>query len=116
MRRLFEVVAVVLLAGLAAGASEPSGYYANAEGKLGVELRVALHGIIKGHRAIPYSSGATNSADALKVLEEDPANTNNVVLIYSRRSDPKSAFGVTGGWNREHVWPNSYGIDSRQPA
>ena len=25
-------------------------------------------------------------------------------------------FGLTTGWNREHLWPNSYGIDSREPA
>lgn len=79
-------------------------------------MRQALHVIVSGHRVIPYSSGATNTADALKVLDEDPANTNNVILIYERRSEPKTTFGLSSGWNREHLWPNSYGIDSRLPA
>ena len=52
----------------------------------------------------------------MKVLEEDPANTNNVILIYSRRSEPKTTFGTTEGWNREHLWADSYGIDSQEPA
>lgn len=107
---------IVVLGRLVAAAGEPPGYYASAEGMSGAELRAALHGIVRGHRVIPYSSGVTNTADALKVLDEDLANTNNVLLIYSRMSEPKSDFAVTGGWNREHVWPNSYGIDSHQPA
>jgi endonuclease I len=37
-------------------------------------------------------------------------------LIYSRRSEPISNFGTTSGWNREHLWCNSYGIDKRGPA
>lgn len=81
-----------------------------------VALRRALHDIIRGHRVISYSSSATDTADALNVLEEDPVNTNNVILIYSCRSEPKNAFGLSTGWNREHLWPNSYGLDSRQPA
>lgn len=107
---------VLVLAQLMAAADEPVGYYTAAEGRSGADLRLALHHIVRGHRVISYSSGVTNTAEALKVLDEDPANTNNVLLIYSRMSQPKSAFGVTGGWNREHVWPNSYGLDSRQPA
>jgi endonuclease I len=44
------------------------------------------------------------------VLDEDPANTNNVIRIYSGWSVPKTDYGVSG-WNREHLWPNSYGFD-----
>ena len=79
-------------------------------------LRLALHNIIKGHTVLPYSSSTTNdTVDALAVLDQDPLNTNNVILIYSRRSDPKTSFNISGGWNREHLWPDSYGIDGHVP-
>jgi len=97
-------------------AQPPPGYYDSAEGKAGPELRQALHMIIQGHTVIPYSSPNFDTSDALKVLDEDPANTNNVILIYSDRSEPKITFGFLTGWNREHLWPNSYGIDDRPPA
>lgn len=108
--------AVGCLTALATAAAPPAGYYALAEGKAGGALRSALHDIIKGHRVIPYSSSATNDTmDALSFLDADPLNTNNVILIYSRRSEPKTNFSA-GVWNREHLWPNSYGIDSHVPA
>jgi endonuclease I len=75
-----------------------------------------LHSVIAGHRQISYSAGATNTEDALKVLDEDPANTNNVVLIYSGFSVAKTNFGLSTGWNREHLWANSYGLDMHVPA
>ena len=49
-------------------------------------------------------------------LDTDPDQPNSVVLIYSRRSEPVSNFGTSSGWNRKHLWPNSYGIDKRDPA
>jgi len=93
------------------GAAPPPGYYDSAQEKTGQALRQALHVIIKGHFVILYDSTANfDSVDALKVLDEDPTNANNVVLIYSGWSVPKSDYGVSG-WNREHLWPNSYGFD-----
>src|SRR5688572_20503908 len=112
----FAVSVAVLLVASVATAAPPANYYAAAEGKLGVELRAALHTIIRGHTVIPYSSSSFDTSDALRVLDEDPANTNNVLLLYARRSEPKSNFGGTTGWNREHLWPNSYGLDDRHPA
>jgi endonuclease I len=51
--------------------------------------------------------------EALEILDENPAAPNDVVLIYSLRSESKSNWP---SWNREHLWPNSYGIDSVQPS
>ena len=91
----------------------PSNYYTSAENLTGNDLRSALHEIINDHDTVAYA----NSDEALMVLNEDPANTNNVILIYSRISAPKTDFGVYAyEWNREHLWANSYGIDSIQPA
>lgn len=96
-----------------ASAAPPPGYYDSAVGKTGLELKLALHDIIDDHHVIPYSSSSFDTQDALEVLDQDPANTNNVILIYSQRSEPKANWP---GWNREHLWPNSYGIDDRPPA
>ena len=104
-------IGLVLLGLRYLGAAPPLGYYDSAQEKSGQALRQALHAIIKGHFVILYNSTANfDSVDALKVLDEDPANTNNVILIYSGWSMPKTDYGVNG-WNREHLWPNSYGFD-----
>ena len=108
--------------GLSAGigvawAAAPPGYYDQAQGKAGQELREALHAIVRNHRVIPYSSSSRiDTSDALKVLDRDLANTNYVVEIYSGSNAPVASFGLTTGWNREHQWPNSYGLDDVEPA
>ena len=99
-----------------AQADPPENYYAPTIDKTGIELRSALHDIIDDHRVIKYSSSNPDTADALAELDADPGNPNSVILVYSRRSEPISNFGTTSGWNREHLWCNSYGIDKRGPA
>ena len=84
-----------------------STYYAAAIGKTGAALHTALHTII--------SSAVTKLTydqvwNALKDTDQDPANTNNVIELYSGRSIAKSDNG--GGvdeWNREHVWAKCHG-------
>ncbi|GAB4319057.1 MAG: hypothetical protein Kow00127_11200 [Bacteroidales bacterium] len=84
----------------------PPGYYDPAAGLSGTSLKSALHGIIDNHTSISY----TQVIDALKVLEEDPANSSNVILFYKRTSQSKSTFGSgVNDWNREHLWPSSHG-------
>lgn len=101
----------LLLALVESHSALPPDYYAPAAGKSGTELRQALHDIIKGHTVILYDSASNlDTVDSLKVLDEDPVNTDNVLMIYSGWLVPKSSYGVTG-WNREHIWPNSYGFD-----
>ncbi|MFN0067005.1 MAG: endonuclease I family protein [Limisphaerales bacterium] len=113
-RRL--IPALCLFACLTARAGPPPGYYDAAAGLGGAALQAALHGIVNGHTVVPYSSASqTDAVDALGVLDEDPANAANVILFYNGRSDPKSAFNTTAGWDREHLWPNSYGIDDAGP-
>ena len=90
---------------------EPAGYYDSAHGKSGQSLREAINRIISDHKVIRYSS----TDEAMTTIDADPINKDNVILIYSRRSDPSSNC-CSSGWNREHLWPNSYGIDSKGPA
>lgn len=97
-----------------APAAIPAGYYDAANGKSGAALSDALHNIIKGHTKYPYTSTATDVWDILKVTDEDTANSNNVILIYSGRSQDKDLNSSHGSnadyWNREHVWSKSHGF------
>jgi endonuclease I len=88
------------------GGSDPGDYYANAEGKTGAALKAALHTIISNQTKLSYDQ----VWNALKDTDQDPANTNNVILLYSGRSQSKSTNGGDpNDWNREHVWAKSHG-------
>jgi len=81
-------------------------YYENALGKSGSSLKTALHNIIHDHTEISYS----NVWEALRNTDEDPANQNNVILLYTGRSQSKTSNGSSiDSWNREHVWAKSHG-------
>ena len=116
VKRLGPFSSLLGLAVSLALADPPNNYYAPAPDKTGEELRSALHDIIDDHSVIKYSSNNPDTADALAQLDADPDNPNSVILIYSRRSEAISNFGTSTGWNREHLWCNSYGIDKRGPA
>jgi len=101
-------LAVFVMAAPAALAQIPPGYYDSADNKTGSALRSALHDIIDDHTVIPHSSGGYDTHDALEDLDEDPANPDNVILIYSGYSVSKSSWP---DWNREHTWCKSYGTE-----
>jgi endonuclease I len=99
---------------LAGGGTPPPGgtspydstYYAPAIGQSGAQLKSTLHGIIDGNTALSYSQVWT----ALQDTDQDPANTANVIELYTGRSLSKSSYGgSTGQWNREHVYAQSRG-------
>ncbi|MFF2596340.1 endonuclease [Priestia megaterium] len=81
-------------------------YYRTAAEKTGNSLKTELHNIIDHHTELSYSA----VWEALKKTDEDPANANNVILLYTGCSQAK---GTNGGgvddWNREHVWAKSHG-------
>lgn len=85
-------------------------YYASVIGLKGEQLKSGLNTLTKGHTRLTY----TQVWDALKYADEDPANSDNVILFYTGRSQDKdlnSSHGNTGDmWNREHVWPKSHGF------
>ena len=85
----------------------PPGYYDGTDGLTGDDLKAALHDIIKGHTEYSYSDLRDF---ILPESDEDPDNSNNVILIYTGISRAKSNFGGgQGQWNREHVWAKSHG-------
>ena len=82
------------------------------------ELRRQLHEQVRAETTvIPYSSSSKfDTSDALAILDALPGDTNTVRLIYSNSTLPASTFGATTGWNREHLWCNSYGLDDVEPS
>ena len=81
-------------------------YYAAAYNKEGQALKKALHDIISEQKVLSYDE----VWNALKYTDEDPNNTNNVMLFYSGKSSPKTnSGGNVGNWNREHTWAKSHG-------
>jgi endonuclease I len=87
----------------------PTGLYATANGLAGASLQAALHAAIREHTSITYDQ----AWEALKILDQDPANSANVLLIYSGESRSKNlqenGSNNNAHWNREHTWPRSLG-------
>lgn len=97
--------ATMLLAPMAANADSsstdaPDGYYDDAEGKTGKELKSALHTIISGNDQLTYDQ----VKDAIPDTDSDPAKDGNVIELYTGKSVSDG-----GDWNREHVWAKSHG-------
>ncbi|MFJ7745331.1 endonuclease [Peribacillus sp. NPDC097295] len=85
---------------------ETVSYYDAAIGKTGSALKDALHTIIDEHTEISYA----NVWGALQETDEDPNNSDHVILLYTGRSQGKTAYGSgVNDWNREHVWAKSHG-------
>ena len=81
-------------------------YYRNALGKTGASLKTALNGIIRTNTKLSYDQ----VWEALKVTDQDPDNSANVILLYTGRSQSKTTNGGDpDDWNREHVWAKSHG-------
>ncbi|MBI2425740.1 MAG: endonuclease [Candidatus Hydrogenedentes bacterium] len=81
-------------------------YYEGTEGLSGDALREALHEIISDQEVLSYKDCWT----ALMYTDEDPANPNHVILLYTGWSIPKEEHGTgKDQWNREHVWAKSRG-------
>ncbi len=89
-------------------------YYHYAEGLTGTALKAKLHDIIS-NGAVELDDNQEN--DAMRDLHTDPANTNNVLLLYNPTSSvPKSTYNNSpNGWNKEHCWPESRGLGNDGP-
>ncbi len=88
--------------------SQNSNYYENSQNLVGEDLKESLHNLIKNHNEFSYSS----SKQILKLSDEDPANSSNIILIYKGNSINKDDFASNmepNFWNREHVWVKSQG-------
>ena len=77
---------ITLLTAAAAHAGAPPGYYNSTTGLTGAALRAELHRLVKTPH-VPLTYSGTRAA--LEVCDQDPDNESNVILIYTRRSEPK---------------------------
>ena len=89
-------------------------YYHYAMGLTGAVLKAKLHDIISAG-AVELDSNGEDAA--MKAIHTDPANSNNVLLLYNPTSSlPKSAYNDSpNGWNKEHCWPESRGLGNQGP-
>ena len=73
-------------------------------------LRTKLRTELKPKGFVDYSSGLS---DELQEADEDPNDTDNMVMFYTRNSITKTP-ASNGGmiWNREHVWPKNKSNDN----
>ncbi|XP_059637394.1 uncharacterized protein LOC132279433 isoform X2 [Cornus florida] len=85
-------------------------YYDGVEHLRGEALKKKLNSIIGKHRSLSYNK----VWDALKILDaadvDKPEASSEIVEIYSLRAVSKHLAGKPEGWNREHLWPRSYGL------
>jgi endonuclease I len=118
--RVLQTIASCAIVACAASlqAATPVTYYDTANTASGATLRASLNDIVT---AGAVQIGYSNTNGALYVTDEDPGNSNNVLMVYGRDSRPKSSSSgsadgsaVTGGWNREHCFPQSY-FNSNEP-
>lgn len=92
-----------------------SQYYNQASGLKGEELKAKLHELVAEHKRLSYAE----VWNALKILDaadtETPDTSPDIVDVYSLKRVPKSLQGKGEGWNREHLWPRSYGLEEGRP-
>ena len=99
---------------------DATNYYAAAQAEINFNssvstIKLVLSDIIAtDHKNLSYSDVWT----ALTYTDEDPTNTDNVILWYSNRSQGKATNGSGAAssdpdnWNREHSWAKSHGFPS----
>ena len=115
MKKAFATLFLLALTSLSLLAQIPNGYYNNANGKTGDELKVALHDIIKGHHVVSYG-GLLNA-----FAYTDCKPNGKIWDIYSNFEYSIST-GLCGEyehegdcWNREHTWPQSWFNEQTTP-
>ena len=83
--------------------------YVNVTEGLNGTLRERLTSLIFPKAWYTYSGSTTGKlGKVLQDADQDPTNSANMVLFYSRDSITKRGSGDgVGNWNREHVWPQS---------
>lgn len=107
--RIAFAVGLVLALAVPARAQAPAGYYDSVDTSSAAALRATLHDAIDDHARLPYTSGGTDTWDVLEAAQTDPSNSARILDVYRNASYPKQG-GGGANYNREHIWPNSYGF------
>jgi len=92
--------------------TQPDGYYNSLNGLANTGLRQALQDIIAEEGVVRAQTYADN-VDILKKADQNPANSNQVWLLYTEEGraklDYQTSSNNNGKWNREHTYPRSRG-------
>ncbi|MEZ4856348.1 MAG: endonuclease [Gelidibacter sp.] len=92
--------------------TQPDGYYDSMDGLSGDALKQAMQNII-AEEGVVRAQTYTDIIDILKEADQNPANSNQVWLVYLEKGRAKLDFQTTsnniGTWNREHTFPRSRG-------
>lgn len=90
----------------------PNGYYASIEGLSGAALKLGLQNII-ANPLIVHGQNYGDVNEILKIADQNPANSNEVWLIYNEiprsKLDIQTGNSIVGKWNREHIYCQSRG-------
>jgi hypothetical protein len=90
--------------------TQPTGYYDSLNGLSGTALRQALQDII-ANPVVVRAQAYADIVDILKEADQNPANSNQVWLLYTEQGRAKLDYQTTsdntGKWNREHTFPRS---------
>jgi endonuclease I len=87
------------------------GYYSVLEGVSDSNVLSTLRTLLSNYTYRNYDY----ARNLLQDSDEDPNNSNNIILVYNRAS-VLSRWDSGATWNREHVWPQSLLADTIQKA
>ena len=92
--------------------TQPTGYYDSLDGLADAALRQALQNII-AEEGVVRAQTYSDVVNILKEADQNPANSNQVWLVYLEQGRAKLDYQITsnstGKWNREHTYPRSRG-------
>ncbi|MGB6269600.1 MAG: endonuclease, partial [Olleya sp.] len=90
--------------------TQPNGYYDSLDGLSGANLEQALQDII-AEEGVVRAQTYNDVIDILEEADQNPANSNQVWLVYTEQGRAKLDYQTTsnnvGTWNREHTFPRS---------
>lgn len=124
------ILSIEVIEGIDTTMYVPNGYYDTIDGLTGEPLKNTLNDIITNHTEYSYTDKDLDDMDVWKMLrdaDEDPENSDNIILFYSAYSWPKECQDTNTNllpdicfengdrdadyveWNREHIWSKSHG-------
>ncbi len=119
IKSFFLLLLSVLLLNSSIFAQIPSGYYNNANGLSGLQLKTALYNIIKNHTSISYTNlytsyQTTDNLPPNKVWDMYSLKSNGTAnYYYTHGSNQCGSYSTEGDcYNREHSTPSSWFSDA----
>lgn len=111
---LLAIVSIIVQAQI------PNGYYDNAAGKTGDELKTALHSIIAGHTSISYQqiwSAFWSTDNKGNNVVWDMYSDGAGYIYHYDDNDQCGSYNSEGDcFNREHSWPQSWFSNASTPT